>query len=111
MIRDYLIHSVPSMELCPMSTANGIVQKINPTLKPDANGIVYLKCIKALYGHIEAARLFYNDLNKNIQEKMNFQQNRYDPCVYNKKTPHPIDGVGWGEHPTPLMGRGVPPTA
>jgi len=52
-----------------------IMCEINPTLKPDANGIVYLKCIKALYGHIEAARLFYNDLNKNIQEKMNFQQN------------------------------------
>jgi hypothetical protein len=67
-----------------------IMCEINPTLKPDANGIVYLKCIKALYGHIEAARLFYNDLNKNIQEKMNFQQNRYDPCVYNKRTQ---DGV------------------
>jgi hypothetical protein len=49
-----------------------------------------LKCIKALYGHIEAARLFYDDLNKNIQEKMNFQQNRYDPCVYNNRTQ---DGV------------------
>jgi hypothetical protein len=43
--------------------------EIDPALKPDDNGVVYLKCIKALYGHIEAARLFYNDLNETIQKK------------------------------------------
>jgi hypothetical protein len=60
--------------------------EIDPALKPDDNGVVYLKCIKALYGHIEAARLFYNDLNETIKKKLNFQQNRYHPCVYNKRT-------------------------
>jgi hypothetical protein len=34
--------------------------------------------------HIEAARLFHDDLNNTIQKKMNFVQNQYDPCVYNK---------------------------
>jgi hypothetical protein len=37
-----------------------------------------------LYGHIEAAKLFYNDLSHTIQEKLGFQQNQYDPCVCNK---------------------------
>jgi len=53
-----------------------------------------LKCIKALYGHIEAARLFYDNLNKTIQEKLNFQQNRYGPCVYNKITKDGIETTG-----------------
>ncbi len=48
--------------------------------------MLYLQCEKALYGHIEAARLFYDDLDHSIQHKMNFEQNRYDLCVYNKKT-------------------------
>jgi hypothetical protein len=43
--------------------------EINPTLKPAVNGIVYLKCIKVLYGFIEVARLFYDDVNKKIKEK------------------------------------------
>jgi hypothetical protein len=71
-----------------------IMCKINPVLKPDDNGVVYLKCIKALYGHIEAARLFYDNLNKTIQEKLNFQQNRYGPCVYNKITKDGIETTG-----------------
>lgn len=37
-----------------------------------------------MYGHIEAAKLFYNDLSHTIQEKLGFQQNQYDPCVCNK---------------------------
>jgi hypothetical protein len=41
--------------------------------------------VKALYGHIEAARLFYNDLNESLTTKMGFKRNGYDPCVYNKK--------------------------
>jgi hypothetical protein len=32
---------------------------LNPEFKRDVHGVLYLKCIKALYGHIEAARLFY----------------------------------------------------
>jgi hypothetical protein len=50
------------------------------------DGVMYLKCIKALYGHVEAARLCYDDLNKMLVDKMGFQRNQYEPCVYNKKT-------------------------
>jgi hypothetical protein len=60
--------------------------ELSPDLKLDENGILYLKCLKALYGHIEAARLFYDELDSSLTMKMNFQRNKYDPCVYNKET-------------------------
>ncbi len=62
--------------------------ELNPVLNDmrDEHGILYLKCKKALYGHIEAARLFYNDLNISLTEKLGFKRNAYDPCIYNKQT-------------------------
>ncbi len=62
--------------------------ELNPALNEirDENGVLYLRCKKALYGHIEAARLFYNDLNVSLTEKMGFKRNAYDPCIYNKLT-------------------------
>jgi hypothetical protein len=45
-----------------------------------------MQCEKVLYGHIEAARLFYDDLNESLTQKMKFERNRYDPCVYNRQT-------------------------
>jgi UDP-2,3-diacylglucosamine pyrophosphatase LpxH len=56
----------------------------------EEDGIMYLKCVKALYGHVDMARLFYDDLNKMLVDKMGFKRNQYDPCVYNKET---NDGV------------------
>ncbi len=44
-----------------------------------------MKCLKALYGHMEASRLFYNDLDHSLTEKMNFVRNKYDTCVYNRR--------------------------
>ncbi len=61
--------------------------ELDPELQCDEHGILYLQCEKALYGHIEAARLFYDHLNDSIQHDMHFVQNQYDPCVYNKQTP------------------------
>jgi hypothetical protein len=46
--------------------------------------------MKAFYGHIEAVRLFYNDLNETLTEKLGFKRNQYDPCIYNKKM---VDGA------------------
>jgi hypothetical protein len=34
--------------------------------------------------HIEAATLFYDDLDHMLQQKLGFDQNMYDPCVYNR---------------------------
>ncbi len=64
--------------------------ELDPELQCDEHGVLYLQCEKALYGHIEAARLFYDHLNDSIQHDMHFMQNKYDPCIYNRQTP---DGV------------------
>ncbi len=32
---------------------------LNPDFKLEEYGVLYLRCDKALYGHIEAVRLFY----------------------------------------------------
>ncbi len=60
--------------------------ELDSSLACDEHGVLYLRCDKALYGHIEAARLFYDDLHESITERMSFKQNGYDPCVYNKRT-------------------------
>jgi hypothetical protein len=60
--------------------------ELDDSLECDEHGCIYLQCEKALYGHIEAARLFYNNLNESLTTKMGFTQNKYDPCVYNKRT-------------------------
>lgn len=57
--------------------------KLEPSFQLDENGVLYLKCMKALYGHIEAARLFYDDLNETLTQKLGFKRNQYDPCIYN----------------------------
>jgi hypothetical protein len=51
----------------------------------DENGVLYLRCQKALYRHIEAARSFYNNLHTSLTEKLGFELNAYDPCIYNNK--------------------------
>lgn len=51
----------------------------------DEKGILYLRFKKALHGHIEAARLFYDDLNTLLPEKSGFKRNAYDPCNYSNK--------------------------
>jgi hypothetical protein len=60
--------------------------ELNPEFKLNKDGVLYLKCLKALYGHIEAAILFYDELDTSLTTRMNFKQNKYDPCVYNKET-------------------------
>jgi hypothetical protein len=83
----FLKASVPGdLELIVKMTGEmaQLMCEMDPTLQCDEQGILYLQCDKALYGHTEAARLFYDDLDASIQQKMNFTQNQYDPCVYNK---------------------------
>ena len=63
-----------------------LLNKLNDGFKIDNCGVMYLKCVKPLYGHSKAARLFYNDPNESLIEKMGFVWNSYGPCVYNKKT-------------------------
>jgi hypothetical protein len=44
--------------------------ELNPNFQMNEKGVLYLKCVKALYGHIEAARLFYNNLDETLTQKL-----------------------------------------
>ena len=45
--------------------------------------VIYVELLKALYGLLLAAVLFYKKLLKDLQDK-GFVLNKYDPCVVNK---------------------------
>ncbi len=60
-----------------------LMYEIDPGMKQgEEHKVLYLRFKKALYGYIEAARLFFDDLNHTLFEKMKFKRNEYDPCVY-----------------------------
>jgi len=59
--------------------------ELNPNFVRKGEETIYLRCLKALYGHIGAARLFYNELDYSLMKIMGFERNKYDPCVYNRK--------------------------
>jgi hypothetical protein len=45
--------------------------------------VIYARLLKALYGTLRAARMFYDLITKKF-EAWGFEQNPYDPCVANK---------------------------
>jgi hypothetical protein len=63
----------------------GVLVKIAPRfakfVRPDGTGVVRLK--KALYGCVESARLWYENLKKDL-ELLGFKCNPYDVCVFNR---------------------------
>ena len=52
-------------------------------VKENKTVVIYVELLKALYGLLLAAVLFYKKLLKDLQEK-GFELNKYDPCVVNK---------------------------
>jgi hypothetical protein len=44
--------------------------------------VIYVKLLKASYGMLQVALLFWQDLTKNL-ESWGFKVNAYDPCVMN----------------------------
>ena len=68
-----------------------IMLKINPTWEEyvvyeGKNKIptIYSEAIKALYGTVDAAKLFYDNLMELLVDEMGFKPNPYDSCVVNK---------------------------
>jgi hypothetical protein len=59
--------------------------ELNPNFVRKGEETIYLRFLKALYGHIKAASLFYNELDYSLMKIMGFERNKYDPCVYNQK--------------------------
>jgi hypothetical protein len=46
--------------------------------------VLYVRLLKALYGTLQAALLFWEDLSGFLVNKLGFQSNPYDSCVVNK---------------------------
>ena len=53
------------------------------TIGPNEEPILYVRLLKAFYGLLRLALLFYKKLRGDL-EKMGFEINPYDPCVANK---------------------------
>jgi hypothetical protein len=71
------------MELEPMLV--GILKKMAPEVKPyvDAKGRMLVKLNKAMYGTLDAAKIWYEKLT-GVLTQMGFSPNSVDQCVYNK---------------------------
>ena len=53
------------------------------TVGPNGDPILYVCLLKALYGLVRSALLFYKKSRSDL-ENMGFEINPYDPCVANK---------------------------
>ena len=65
--------------------------KVNPDWKvyvtyegKNSTPTIYSEAIKALYGTVDAAKLFYDSLSSFLIDDLEFKRNPYDPCVVNK---------------------------
>lgn len=56
--------------------------------------VMYVELLKALYGTMQAARLFWEKLSSKLQE-LGFKINWYDPCVANKMVNDKQLTVAW----------------
>jgi len=61
-----------------------ILSKINPSKYAIENdGTIIVRLLRALYGCLESAKLWYDKLT-GIFKKLGFKPNRRDPCVFNR---------------------------
>ena len=67
-----------------------LLVEINPgTYQPfltqeNGHDIIYVRVLKAIYGMLQSALLFYKKLRMDLEES-GFEVNPYNPCVANKK--------------------------
>ena len=57
--------------------------------------VMYMELLKALYGTLRAARLFWQKLSKQLIDVWGFTPNKYDNCVVNKTINGHQMTVGW----------------
>jgi len=71
------------MELEPLLVS--ILGKVAPEIKPyvDEKGRLLVKLTKAMYGTLDAAKIWYEKLT-GVLKDMGFVPNEVDPCVLNK---------------------------
>ncbi len=91
-VPDAFIHAYNEGERVIMKV-RGHLAKMLVTMAPEVykhyvvyeNGhmVLYLEVVKALYGMLQSALLFYKKLRKDLEE-YDFKVNPYDPCIANK---------------------------
>jgi hypothetical protein len=76
--------TTPVYMTVPRILANSLVS-LDPSyagyLQP--NGDIIVKLDKALYGCVESARLWYNEVSNHLKSQL-FTQSEVDPCVFFK---------------------------
>ncbi len=98
--REVAIFDIPNAFIQTPYEGERVVMKIKGELVPILTGInlllyepyvteehrqpvMYLEVIKAIYGMLQSALLFYKKLRKDLEDNR-FKVNPYDPCVANK---------------------------
>ena len=79
---DFVLIALYDKEIDALIQANEKYCKYIKTLK-NGRRVLYLELIKAMYGCLKSARLFWDHLS-NFLSKLGFVQNDYDLCVANK---------------------------
>ena len=82
--QDELIHMVLRGKLCELLVL-AAPELYSPYIQigKDGKPILYVRLLKALYGCLRSALLFYRKLVKDLKG-MGFKLNPYDPCVANR---------------------------
>ena len=57
--------------------------------------VMYVELLKALYGTLQAARLFWEKLHAKLVDDWGFVPNRYDSCVVNKMVDGKQPTMAW----------------
>jgi hypothetical protein len=67
------------------ATMSGLLCRLDPRYKDfmDSRGCIVVRLDKALYGCVESAALWYDNLSQSMQN-LGYECNEYEPCVFNR---------------------------
>jgi Reverse transcriptase (RNA-dependent DNA polymerase) len=67
------------------ATMSGLLCRLDPRYRDymDSRGCIVVRLDKALYGCVESAALWYDNLSQSMQN-LGYECNEYEPCVFNR---------------------------
>jgi hypothetical protein len=65
------------------STMSGLLCRLDQAYM-DTRGCIVARLDKALYGCVESAALWYDNLSQSMQIR-GYKSNKYEPCVFNRQ--------------------------
>jgi hypothetical protein len=71
------------------ATMSGLLCRLDPRYRDfmDSRGCIVVRLDKALYGCVESAALWYDNLSQSMQN-LGYECNEYEPCVFNRLDEH-----------------------